>query len=237
MRDPVGEFLDQRVSLPWPWRRALAAAFALHLAVALIAVLAPRMRPRPLTLPSVQVRLAPALPQPAAAPPGEPRPRPAPPRPAPAPAPKSRPAKPAPVKKAAPAPPTTVPKRTYVSDAPASPEPAAEPGLRSASGSLALAAAAAGAEEPFPYEYYLTRLLGAVEANWFSPPGAGPTRCRVRFRIDRSGKLLEAGIEEASAVPSFDRAALRAVFAASPFPPLPQGFGGSVLTIHLEFGP
>ena len=237
MKDPVGEFLEQRDALPWPWRRALAAAVALHLAVALLALLAPRVRPRPLTLPSVQVRLAPALPQAATAPPGEARPRPAPPRPAAAPAPKSRPAKAAPVKKAAPAPPAAEPGRTYTTDAPTSPEPAAEPGLRSASGSLALATGGTGAEESFPYEYYLTRLLSAIEANWFSPPGAGPTRCRVRFRIDRSGKLLEAGIEEASTVPSFDRAALRAVFAASPFPPLPQGFGGSALTIHLEFGP
>jgi TonB family protein len=59
----------------------------------------------------------------------------------------------------------------------------------------------------------------------------------VRCRIDRSGRLLEAGIEEESVVAAFDRAALRAIFAAAPFPPLPQGFSGQSLTLHLDFGP
>jgi hypothetical protein len=29
---------------------------------------------------------------------------------------------------------------------------------------------------------------------------------------------------------------LRAVYAANPLPPLPQGFGGNTLTLHLDFG-
>ena len=239
MRDPVGEFLEQRGALPLAWRGALLAAFALHAAVALFAVLSPRVARRPLTLPSVQVRIAPALPQRAERPAqGETRPRPAP--PAPAPAPRAHAAKPAPAKKTVAPPPSADGPRPA---APAHPAPAAPvapetpAALRSASGSLALGTGATGSDEPFPYEFYLTRLLGAIEANWFSPPGAAAVRCRVRFRIDRGGRLLEAGIEEASAVPSFDRAALRAVYAAAPFPPLPQGFGGSALTIHLEFGP
>ncbi|MBP1619594.1 MAG: TonB terminal [Acidobacteria bacterium] len=56
-------------------------------------------------------------------------------------------------------------------------------------------------------------------------------------RIDRGGRLVESGIELPSGVAAFDRAALRAVYAAAPFPPLPQGFGGSTLTLHLDFGP
>ena len=94
-----------------------------------------------------------------------------------------------------------------------------------------------GTEEVFPFTYYLNRVLGSIEGNWFKPPVPPDTRCRVRCRIDRSGLLIEAGIEEPSAVAAFDRAALRAVYASAPYPPLPLGFTGASLTLHLEFGP
>ena len=80
-------------------------------------------------------------------------------------------------------------------------------------------------------------MLALIEGNWFRPPAAAGTVCQVRCVIDRSGRLAEAGLESASASPAFDRAALRAVYAAAPFPPLPEGFGGTELTLHLEFGP
>ena len=76
-----------------------------------------------------------------------------------------------------------------------------------------------------------------MESNWYRPPAPAETRCRVRCRVDRTGRLLEAGIEESSGVAAFDRAALRAVYAATPLPPLPQGFSGQALTVHLDFGP
>ncbi len=110
--------------------------------------------------------------------------------------------------------------------------------LGSPSGALTLGGGSrgGGTDEVFPYDYYLQRVLALIESNWFRPPAPEATRCRVRARIDRSGRLLEAGISLESGMPAFDRAALRAVFAAAPFPPLPQGFGGTTLTIHLEFG-
>ena len=82
-----------------------------------------------------------------------------------------------------------------------------------------------------------TAFSAVLESNWFSPPAPADTRCRVRCRVDRAGRLLEAGIEEASGVAAFDRAALRAVYASTPFPPLPLGFSGQALTVHLDFGP
>ncbi|MBI5280324.1 MAG: TonB C-terminal domain-containing protein [Candidatus Solibacter usitatus] len=94
-----------------------------------------------------------------------------------------------------------------------------------------------GGDDSFPYAYYLSRLLGVIESNWFRPPSPPGTKCRVLCRLDRSGRLLDTGIEESSGTPAFDRAALRAVYSSAPFPPLPQGWIGSTLTIHLEFGP
>ncbi len=102
---------------------------------------------------------------------------------------------------------------------------------------IALGVASGGAEESFPFAYYLNRVLGLIESNWFRPPAPTDTRCRIRCVIDRAGRLVEAGLEQESASAAFDRAALRAVYAAAPLPPLPQGFGGTTLTLHLEFGP
>jgi len=107
----------------------------------------------------------------------------------------------------------------------------------SRAGAVGLGSSSGGVEEPFPFTYYLERFVSAVESNWFRPPTPAGTTCRVRCRVDRSGRLVEAGIETPSGVAAFDRAALRAIYASTPFPPLPQGFAGSSLTLHLDFGP
>jgi TonB family protein len=105
-----------------------------------------------------------------------------------------------------------------------------------AAGGIALGVASGGGEEPFPFIYYLNRVLAIIESNWYRPLAPPDTRCRVRCVIERSGRLVEAGLEQESASPAYDRAALRAVYAANPLPPLPQGFGGNTLTLHLDFG-
>lgn len=249
MIDPVTRELEARAAQGWSWRLAFALSLALHGAAGMALLLAGAAPRRPTTLPSVQVRLA-ALPAPApaAAPAaGPPQARPAAaPAPRPAPAPAARPAAPPPPRRAAP---TTTNRPAEVPPAAAQPQTTApSPGepsadaqpstLASASGALTLGGGSrgGGTDEAFPYEYYLQRLLGLIESNWFRPPAPETARCRVRARIDRSGRLLEAGISQESGIPAFDRAALRAVFAAAPFPPLPQGFGGAALTVHLEFG-
>lgn len=249
MIDPVTRELEARAAQGWPWRLAFALSLVLHAAAGVGLLLAGAAPRRTTTLPSVQVRLA-ALPLPApgaaaASPAAQPRAAAAPaapPRPAPAPA---RPASQPPPGRTAPSPerhPTLAPPAAPetapagaggdpVSDS--QPAPASSP-----SGGLTLGGGSrgGGTDEVFPYDYYLQRVLALIESNWFRPPAPEATRCRVRARVDRTGRLLEAGISQESGVPAFDRAALRAVFAAAPFPPLPQGFGGSTLTIHLEFG-
>jgi TonB family protein len=248
MRDAVGEELARRWSEPWPWRSALGIAVALHVGLAALLAVAPTHGRRALQLPSVQVRMvtpaAASLPvrHAAGTPAASPRTAPAPSRPAtrkaapPAAKPPRRSATPGAktvaVPTAAPAPVAAGPQ---AGDA-AAPDGGAA-GMRSPGGGIALGGGANGAEEPFPFTYYLDRFISGVESNWYRPPAPAETRCRVRCRIDRTGRLLEAGIEEASGVAAFDRAALRAVYAATPFPPLPQGFSGQALTVHLDFGP
>jgi protein TonB len=234
MNDPVSEELARRAHLDLPWRGALLWALGLHIAVAATLFLGPSHRQRALLLPIVQVRLA-AVPAPTGGAP----------RSAPAAAPKPPVAAPrkAVAKKAVePAPRHPLPAKTASRQAPPdaaqpSGEPArAQPGEVAAPGGIALGVGPAGGDENFPFSYYLNRVLAIIESNWFRPPVPPDTRCRVRCVIDRSGRLLEAGLEQESGSAAFDRAALRAVYAAAPLPPLPQGFGGTTLTLHLEFG-
>lgn len=259
MIDPVREELASRARAGWPWRRAVLIALAVHAGVGVALVLGGSARSRPLSLPSVQVRLT-SLPLPAAKPQGSAAkpaagaPSPAKPREIAKPNARTEPEKRPSVadtttrkQKAKPPRPSerTTAERAPGSLAPVPATPVAPGGTGAASATsqgspqhgLTLGGSSEPAtEEAFPYAYYLNRLLGMIESNWFRPPVPPDTRCRVRCRIDRSGRLLEAGIEEPSGIPAFDRAALRAVYASAPYPPLPQGFGGATLTLHLEFG-
>jgi len=238
MNDPVSEELERRSHLDLPWRRAVVVALALHLAVAATLFLAPSRHRRALVLPRVQVRLSSAVPVSPAA--SARRPAAAPARPTAAASPPSAAAK----RAAEPAPRHPLPAKKAARQAPPEPESApvesAGPGApgqtaTSASG-IALGVGSGGGEEAFPFTYYLNRVLAIIESNWFRPLATPDTRCRVLLVIERSGRLVEAGLEQESASPAFDRAALRAVYAAVPLPPLPQGFGGTTLTLHLEFG-
>jgi protein TonB len=244
MNDPVSRELENRAHLHLPWQWALLGALGIHLAVAAALLLTPSHPGRALRLPSVQVRLAP-LPAPAGAP-RIVRPAPA----APAKAPVSAPAaRPTPHRKVEPPPSHVIPAKRPAKQAPP-PEAAGAPasqgespsaappggGQTAPGGGIALGGGAGSSDEPFPFAYYLNRVLAVIESNWFRPAVPPGSRCTVRCVIDRSGRLVEAGLEQESPSPAFDRAALRAVYAAAPFPPLPQGFGGSRLTLHLEFG-
>jgi len=237
MIDPVSRELERREHLDVPWKWAIIGALGLHLAVAGTFLLAPAKRPRALSLPRVQVRLS-AVPMPA---PARPAAAPAAPTRPPAPVPSPKPA----AKRAAEPP----PKHALPAKKPAkevAPAPAEEPapaasaapgGPAASAGGVALGVGGTGGEDSFPFSYYLNRVVSVIESNWFRPPATAGSRCRVRCVIDRSGRLVEAGLEQESQTPAFDRAALRAVYAAVPFPPLPQAFGGNTLTLHLEFGP
>jgi protein TonB len=237
MTDPVSEELERRSHLDLPWRWAVLGALGLHLAALATFLVAPSHRQRALSLPRVQVRLSAAPIAPAGSPRGVSPPAATPAKP-PVPPAKPRakqiveppPRHPLPAKKAA----HEVPPQTE--EAPAQAAAGASSQATSPSGGLALGVGSGGGEETFPFTYYLNRVLALIEGNWFRPPAPADTHCRVRCVIDRSGRLVEAGLEQESASAAFDRAALRAVYAAAPLPPLPQGFGGTTLTLHLEFG-
>lgn len=240
--DPVSKIIEDRERsrprfLPW-----VVLAAVLHGSVAAAIFLFGRAAAaRPAQLPVVSVRIV----QPPAQPPR--RPARSQPRATPVPAPTPPPTA---VPKPEPEPEPTVAAVPDVSeDAMAAPDskPAqaptpvpstTEPGSGSGRG-LSLGDAggsqAPGIPSDFQFTYYIERMLALIEARWYKPAAPPETRALVRFRILKDGRLENIELERSSGLPSFDRAALRALYAANPLPPLPPAYGKQSLTVHLSF--
>ena len=92
-----------------------------------------------------------------------------------------------------------------------------------------------GVPADFHFTYYIERMLALIESRWYKPSVPPGTRARVGFVILKSGKVEGIRLEESSGNSSFDRAALRAMYAANPLPPLPPAYGKPSITVHLSF--
>lgn len=108
------------------------------------------------------------------------------------------------------------------------------PGKAGAGGTAGIGSATLD-QADFKYSYYIERMVYAIATNWFKPAGNVPVNPVIRFRIERDGTISDPEIEKSSGLPFVDRAALRAVLASSPLPPLPVEYGGSHLGVHLVF--
>jgi len=95
-----------------------------------------------------------------------------------------------------------------------------------------------GSEGGIPSDnYYLALILSKISQNWNNPyQGKRETvRAQIYFRIDKNGKLQEVKIENSSGDAIFDQSALRAVYEAKVFPPLPEEMKLATLGVHFEF--
>jgi TonB family protein len=240
--DPVSRILaDRERSRPRLLPFALIALF-LHASIVAAIFLASRhAAARPAQLPTVAVKIVrpePVKPQrrPAAA---APRPTAAPkvatPEPEPEPEPVATP------------PPEPEPSTRQASDdamaAPDSastPRPTPEPAPAAGGGSGLSVGGDNGRQIPgipsdFHFTYYVQRMLALIESRWYKPAAPAGTKALVRFTINREGRLSRIELESGSGNSSFDRAALRALYAANPLPPLPPGYAKQSLTVHLTF--
>ena len=86
----------------------------------------------------------------------------------------------------------------------------------------------------FPYTVYIDRMTTKLGAAFFRPQGTSSI-VGVYFVIDRDGTIRDARIETPSGNSTLDRAALRAVLESSPLGPLPFGYSGTYLGVHLKF--
>lgn len=257
--DRVTVQLERRRQSAEPSGAAAALAIALHLAVLGVgALMVKDARPLPKIGRAIPIRIVSG--GPAAAP--APSPTKAPPRPdsyLPTPAPKPPEMRtktdPVPVRsdpKKLAAPETTTkpsPPRPAANPAAAAPQPEAEPEARpgpvlppgvpvlapgSGTGVGFASDAPAFDEEDFQFPVYIQQMLSAVSRNWYRPQ-AESVGCTVYFKIGRDGRVVDWQMEIPSGVPHFDRAAIRALLGAAPFPPLPADFAGPSLGVHLRF--
>jgi TonB family protein len=117
----------------------------------------------------------------------------------------------------------------------APPIPNAKPGIVGGTDIPVGASGVTGIEGDFPYTIYIDRMKVLIGNHWLRPQTAGGPVTTVSFTIERDGRIRDAKNEITSGDGTFDRAALRAVLEASPLPPLPFGYNGTYLGVHLTF--
>jgi periplasmic protein TonB len=87
----------------------------------------------------------------------------------------------------------------------------------------------------FKYPIYIDRMVAIMSMNWFKPAQVVQTNPVVHFQIQRDGTITEVVLVTSSGLPFVDRAAMRAVYASSPLPPLPAEYAGPHLGIQVVF--
>lgn len=90
------------------------------------------------------------------------------------------------------------------------------------------------------FQPYLIQVLAAVRRNFRSvmPESARlgrRGRVGIQLSIDRSGRIPKLVISGSSGFEPYDRAAVAAVAASEPFPPLPEEFPGEEIRVQINF--
>jgi TonB family protein len=111
--------------------------------------------------------------------------------------------------------------------------------------SLELSGPAGGAQllsDPMGVDFsgYLSRVLAAAKRYFLSvlPESARmgrSGRVAIQFSIDTNGRVPKLVIASPSGFDALDRAAVAAVSASTPFPPLPKEYKGQVIAVQLNF--
>jgi TonB family protein len=87
---------------------------------------------------------------------------------------------------------------------------------------------------------YLIRVLAAVRRNWYAviPESAKLGRggkVVIQFAIAKDGNVPKLVIAIPSGADPLDRAAVAAISATNPFPPLPAEFKGNLIRLQFAF--
>ena len=241
MQDRVADVLAQRAALDRSGLSGVAVSVLLHGSLIGLAVYAALHRPPPTPASTLKIRFAQApRTATATAAPAVPKPKPV--------APRIEPPRPEPVKKPEPTKPVeknTVPMSPFGkstkkgSENAPMPKPAEPPAPSSA-----LAASEPGVGEAgvtgleggdFPYTLYIERMKNTIASKWARPQVGGGAKTVVYFQIARDGTISNAETRTVSGSRLFDRSAVSAVLSSSPRPPLPMGYSGTYLGVHLTF--
>jgi TonB family protein len=81
------------------------------------------------------------------------------------------------------------------------------------------------------YTSYFSEIKEAIKQNWKTPEIAFSGQFSVGFTINRNGQIEEMGVRHSSGSRILDQEAMRAIKAASPFPPLPSSINANSISI------
>jgi protein TonB len=104
-----------------------------------------------------------------------------------------------------------------------------------AGSSISFGTSVAALDVDFPFAFYVDQMLTLIGANWLKPEVPDGTAAVAGFRIQRDGRITDVKLIAPSGLGVYDRAAVRAIYAANPLPPLPPEFQGEHLGVHLRF--
>ncbi len=86
--------------------------------------------------------------------------------------------------------------------------------------------------------WYLVQLHDKIAANWRPPPvigRSGEAQAKFQFVLEADGSVVQVETVETSGVRNYDMSGMRAIYNASPLPPIPEDLGLSEFGITLTF--
>jgi outer membrane biosynthesis protein TonB len=91
-------------------------------------------------------------------------------------------------------------------------------------------------QQDFKFSWYLVLVRDKIGQNWRPPPDAKDAKARLVFAVNRSGWVSEVNLdnEHSTGTFGFKQAAIRAVRASNPFPPLPEDFSKQSLEFSVD---
>jgi len=95
-----------------------------------------------------------------------------------------------------------------------------------------------GGNSSFLFPNYLQKIDHKIRWRWAPPPvTASGDRLVIRFVIQKNGSIDKSSVEiaESSGNLFFDQAAIRAIHAAHPLPPLPKAYREDLLIVFMNF--
>ncbi len=99
--------------------------------------------------------------------------------------------------------------------------------------------AVATPQQDFKFGWYLANVRDKIKPNWQPLKGNQDATARVIFSINRSGWVVDVNVDNEHSTGSFEfkQAAIRAIRASNPFPPLPEEFTKATLQFSVDLIP
>ena len=127
-------------------------------------------------------------------------------------------------------------KETVPKESPTAPAPS---GAGSPAAGKQSEGVAVTSQQDFKYAWYLDNVREKIRQNWNPPLDMKDAKATVIFKVNRSGWVIAVQLDDAHSNGSFPfkQAAVRAIHASNPFPPLPEEFFKQSLEFSVDLIP